>query len=132
MLNQELLKDCSKKPGASDEELRALEEFLGIKLPQDYMAMLSYANGIVGGIGEENYIDLFSIEHVRLYRMPELEHYVFIGSDGGGEAFAYNTSDPSMPIIEVSWDALYDPPRLLAHSIDELLELLAKKPLWTI
>lgn len=74
---------------------KMITEVNGLNLPEDYLAFMSKHNGGEGPLGENNY--------GRFYRMEELQKvndgyevskwwpgHIVIGTDGGGELWAYN------------------------------------------
>ena len=126
-----LLARCTLRPGASDELLSELTRALGVRLPTDYLSLLSHSNGLSGFVGE-NYLNLSRAEDVQACGLHEYApFFIFIGSDGGGEAFAYDTRHPEMPIVNVPFIGMVsEAPRLLGASILEFLERLRAKPLF--
>lgn len=125
----DLIAGCTLRPGASDELLNSLVRTLGIRLPTDYLSLLSYSNGLSGFVGE-NYLNLYRAEDVQACGLHEYApFFIFIGSDGGGEGYAYDTRSPDMPIVSVPFiGADSEVPRPLGKSILEFLERLHAKP----
>jgi hypothetical protein len=76
----------------SKEELKALEQSLGLQLPTDFRELLLYSNG--GSIyGHVTPLVLFSVEEIDVYiREAEYEKYLpgmmTIGTDSGDAIFA--------------------------------------------
>ena len=126
----ELLAGCTLKPGASAQILAELRAAVQAQLPADYLSLLSWSNGADGFVGE-NYLILYTAEDVRTHGVREYApSYVFIGSDGGGEGFAYDTRSPDMSIVNVPFIGVDEPPRILGRSIVEFLQRLHDKPLF--
>lgn len=127
----DLIAGCTLRPGASDELLNELLRGLGVQLPADYLSLLSHSNGLSGFVGE-NYLNLYRAEDVQAYGLHEYApFFIFIGSDGGGEGFVYDTRSPDMPIVNVPFiGAASEMPRPLGKSILEFLERLHAKPLF--
>jgi len=79
---------------------------LGTKLPDDYLSFILRSNGAVGTVGLTGYLRLSPIDELVEFNQgycvkdfaPGL---LLFGSDGGGEAFAFDLRDPSMPIVGV-------------------------------
>jgi cell wall assembly regulator SMI1 len=80
--------------GATESTIEAAENRLGQLFPDDYRTFLKSENGLATWYGDV-YVSLYTIEqvvglnetHEHLAYQPELIH---IGSDGGGEAFAFD------------------------------------------
>ena len=76
--------------------IQSAEAKLGIVLPRSYMEFLLRTNGAKGAIGEY-YVALWPVE-----RLPEenaaagefVDGLLLIGSDGAGEAFAFDVREP--------------------------------------
>ena len=82
---------------ASREALAALRGGLAKSLPEGYMAFLERTNGGEGFIGNR-YVQLWRAEDLievnREYKTAEFFPNLFlIGSDGGGEAYAFDVSE---------------------------------------
>lgn len=121
---QELLAGCTLKSGASPETLTKLTVAMPVKLPLDYLSFLSWSDGLDGFVGE-NYLILYSAEEVRTLGVCEYwPPFIVIGSDGGGEAFAYDTHSADMPIVNIPFIGIDEPPRFLGHSFPEFLQRL--------
>lgn len=105
---EEILIESLYARGASVEVLNALERHLSISLPESYRRFMIRTNGCDGPVGEL-WIILYPAEHVAAetakHRLStQVEDAVFIGTDGGGEAYILDTrSNPaifgSMPFI---------------------------------
>ena len=71
--------------GATDELLASAAAQLDVNLPGDYMAVMKQTNG-----GQTEFGDSW----IRLWRVEDLVGYAagftFFGSDGGGEAYAWD------------------------------------------
>lgn len=86
---------------ASAERIAGLTTRVGVELPRDYAELLSICDGIEGEIGDR-YLVIDSIEVVEQFGRNEYApHLLHIGSDGGGQAFAYDCRDAAMPIVLV-------------------------------
>jgi hypothetical protein len=126
----ELLAGCTVRDGASLEILEQLRASMPIRLPSDYLSLLSWSDGVDGFVGE-NYRILYTAEVVRTHGVREYAPaYIFIGSDGGGEGFAYDTRTPDLLIANVPFIGADEPPRILGRSILEFLQRLHDKPLF--
>ena len=84
----------SGSSGARDHELDAAAAALGIKFPEDYRDLMRHANGGEGEFGD-SWIRLWRAEDL-CERNPGLEipgyaaGFTFFGTNGGGEAYAWD------------------------------------------
>ena len=89
------IKDMFKDFEFNERPEKIITEVNSLVLPDDYLAFMSEHNGGEGPLGENNY--------GRFYKMEELQEvnddyevgkwwpgHVVIGTDGGGELWAYN------------------------------------------
>lgn len=114
---------------ASENELRAFEDAAGLKLPEAYRLFLRIFNGGEGFIGD-SYIILFPVnELVEINKRHEMEEYapglLLFGSDGGGEAFAFDTRSAGFGIVQFPFIGIDDKAVLkIAATFDVFLQVL--------
>jgi hypothetical protein len=82
-----------------------LNASLGVELPKDYTDFLKQHNGGEGFIND-SYIIFFKAEELADFnREYEVEKYapgiLLFASNGGGEAYGFDTQDPNMSIVRV-------------------------------
>jgi len=112
-------------PPASKEALFALRTALSKPLPSSYMAFLERANGGEGFIGERC-LQLWRAEELikinRGYKVAEFAPNLFlIGSDGGGEAYAFDVSADDPTLFEVPFIGMWLHAKAVADSFDSFL-----------
>jgi SMI1 / KNR4 family (SUKH-1) len=110
---------------ASEQILASLVAGVSAPLPDDYMAFLRRANGGEGFIGDR-YVQLWKAEELvemnRAYQTAELfPNLFFIGSDGGGEAYAFALSRTDATVFEVPFVGLPTDASAIANSFDSFL-----------
>jgi hypothetical protein len=117
--------------GPSDFAIEKLE--MGQRLPQDYLQFMLAFNGGEGFIGE-HYLLLWQLEDLQELNQgygfsefaPEL---IAFGSDGGGEAFAFDTSFTPASIVVVPFIGMCnDNATWVAASFDGFLVRLKNNP----
>jgi SMI1 / KNR4 family (SUKH-1) len=84
-----------RRPAASEEAIVQVAKSLGLSLPDAYEGFLRTTNGGEGFIGD-HYVIFWSAEELeRLNRGHDVQKNVpgllVFGTDGGGEAFAFDT-----------------------------------------
>ena len=102
--------ELSVRPGANMTAIRDRERELGVTFPTDYVELMLLSNGLegfLGGDAESAYIRIDPIEEMMNDEEQGLAAefwpaYVVFGSDGGGEAFAFD-ADHSMRIVMFPW-----------------------------
>jgi len=128
---KQLLANFNCNPPAPVTALQQLENSCGFKLPDDYVEFLQEANGGEGFIGSDGYIILWPIEDLfhlnKAYEVAEYAPGLFLfGSDGGGEAFAFDTrsnrSVVSVPFVGMDRSLA----RHLGSNFQEFLESIHK------
>jgi hypothetical protein len=97
---------------ASIETILQTENKLGVKFPIGYIEFMLFSNGCEGTIGE-SYISIWPIEEIiDANENLEVEKYtpglVLFGSDGGGEAFAFDMRGDSIKYIMVPYMLEFD------------------------
>jgi len=111
----------------------AMEEFerqLSVKLPSEYVEFLQKNNGGEGFVGKCAYVILWAIGELAFMNQAyEVQKYVpgllIFGSDGGGEAFGFDTRDPLWPIVQVPFVGMaWDVAELMGATFREFLERL--------
>ena len=90
---------------ARTQDIRQFEEASGVRLRADYVAFLMEMNGGEGFIGE-SCVMLWRLEDLlewnRGYKASDFVPGLFLfGSDGGGEAFAFDRRSGLEPIVSV-------------------------------
>ncbi len=102
-----LLRDFERQKGATDEGISAGESQLGVSLPAEYVDFLKLTNGGEGFIGG-GYAQLWPIEELysqnQKYQIREfIPGLLVFGSNGGGEAFGFDTRAQDWQIVQVPW-----------------------------
>jgi hypothetical protein len=100
-----ILTDFDVGAGAAPGILARVEVELGHRLPPDYGAFLSRWNGGEGFVGDE-YLILWRAEDLRQFNDEyEVSEYapglLLIGSDGGGEGYAFDTREGRWGVVRV-------------------------------
>jgi hypothetical protein len=130
----QLLAKCVKNPPASRSQIDDLITAVGIRLPADYVELLMYSDGVEGFVGEDdmNYLSLWPVDDIKSNGIyEEAPFYVFIGSNGAGEGYAYDKRFADPPIVNVPFiGAISEPPRILGGSLLEFLQRLHDAPLF--
>ena len=107
------LNELQGRPGITDAAIAAIESKLGTQLPDEYLQFLKLMDGGEGFIGSVCYVMLWPGEQL----IPMSEAYevqkmapglLLFGSDGGGEAYGFDTRDKwqivQVPFIGMKWD----------------------------
>jgi len=124
-----LLTQFNCKAPVTIASLKSFEEESSIRLPDDYKSFLQEANGGEGLIGEA-YAVLWPIEYLLTanedYEVAEYAPGLFLfGTDGGGEAFAFDMRLDAKPIVAVPFVGMeLKAIRALGPSFDEFLNVL--------
>ena len=103
---QNLLRRLTCRPGATCAAIAETEEQLRAKLPAEYVEFLKLSNGAEGFIGKNAYVMLWGAEELAsMNQSYEVQKYapglVIFGSDGGGEAYGFDTRHPYWPIVKM-------------------------------
>src|ERR1044072_7362040 len=90
-----LLARFNGNPPSDTGAIRHFESESGLRLPDDYARFLQQTNGGEGFLGNA-YVILWRVEELiemnKAYEVTEYAPGLFLfGSDGGGEAFAFDT-----------------------------------------
>ncbi|QDQ26010.1 SMI1/KNR4 family protein [Chitinimonas arctica] len=122
--------DFDNQLGSSKNAISDAEAKLAWLLPADYKQFLEWKNGGEGFIGD-NYLILWSAEELGQFNLEyQVEKYapglVLIGSNGGGEGFAFDTRQSPAPIVQVPFIGMdLEDIRVLASGFDEFIDFLA-------
>jgi len=100
---KELFARFHGNPPASPESIARCQAGLRFPLPTDYAQLLQHMNGGEGFIGK-HYLMLWSVErfiemNTGTYFAESAPGLVVFGSDGGGEAFGFDTRSAPPPIV---------------------------------
>ena len=113
---------------AKQEEIEMAQEVIKVDLPEQYVNLLLLTNGYEGFIGK-SYISLWKIEELvelnDAYGVKEFApNLVLFGSDGGGEAYAFDASK-DMVIINIPFIGLgLEKESILAETFNEFIKNL--------
>jgi hypothetical protein len=102
MINRNLLSQFNGNLSASKQAFDGLEK----SLPDDYIEFLAYCNGGEGFIGENSYVIFWTVEELpemnEAYEVSKYAKELFLfGSDGGGEAYGFDTRSSPATIVQV-------------------------------
>lgn len=126
-----LLTKFNSNPPAEPEAIRRLEVESGLNLPTEYKEFLRRQNGGEGFIGSA-YAMLWRAEELlemnKNYQVHECAPGLLLfGSDGGGEAFAFDMRTVPKLIVSVPFVGMeLDVAQTWAANFDEFLEALFK------
>lgn len=126
-----LLAKFNGNPPADANAIRQLETDAGLCLPEDYAKFLQGVDGGEGFVGNA-YLILWRagelVEMNKAYQVAEYAPGLFLfGSDGGGEAFAFDTRADARPIVSVPFVGMeLKVARVVAFNFKAFLEELFK------
>jgi hypothetical protein len=128
---KDLLTRFQGNPPTSLESIARCQASLGVSLPSDYVQFLQRMNGGEVFIGERDLM-LWSVEdfiemNTGTYFAEAAPGLIVFGSDGGGEAFGFDTRTAPPPIVVapyvgMEWDVAYR----IAPTFDLFLQHLYK------
>ena len=128
----ELLKRFTRHPSAADSEIRELEQSSSPLLPAEYLEFLRESNGGQGFVGDAYLILWKADEVIEFNGLYEIAKYapglLLFGSDGGGDAFAFDTRSEPWPIVMVPFIGMgLDVALPIAPSFAAFFAALAKR-----
>ena len=130
MRYQNLLHEFVQNGTAIHDDIDKLQKSLGFRLPADYVEFLVKTNGGEGPIGEFGYACFWPLDELmkwnESYQVADYAPGLFLfGSDGGGEAFAFDTRKVPMSIVEVTFVSMsYDDIIHIAFDFESFLNAL--------
>lgn len=132
MENEKIFLKFRCNPPASAAEIHQFEASVGLKLPKDYVEFLQWTNGGVGFIGPNAFVRFWRLEELaeknKAYEVAEYAPGLFIfGSDGGGEAYAFDIRTSAMSIVEIPFVGMELKVALvMASTFSRFLDVLSK------
>jgi len=129
---EELLKRFKRNPPVNNLAIEDFNLKTGLELPLNYINFLKIANGGEGFIGN-SYISLWKIEELQelnvAYQVGEYAPgLLLIGSDMGGEAFAFDMTTRPWPLVRVPFVGMSrNSIEILAADFRSFLEFLFKQ-----
>jgi len=102
---REYLRNFNLNPPLTSKDIAIFEADSGIRLPGDYVDFLRIGNGGEGFIGD-SYALFWRLDELKTLNAEyEVDEFapglLLIGSDGGGEAFGFDTRERSWPVVRV-------------------------------
>ena len=102
----EIMKSLTTRQPATSEQIHELHAAIGVTLPVDYVDFMLVSNGADGPLGETGYVSLWQVQEIaqlnKDYRVADFAPGLLLfGSDGGDEAFAFDTRTDPMAVVGV-------------------------------
>ncbi|MCZ8347457.1 MAG: SMI1/KNR4 family protein [Leptospiraceae bacterium] len=116
----------------SSISLEKLNNAISINLPSDYIQFMIQYNGGEGFIGLESYLILWKIDEIiSLNEAYEVSEYapglILFGSNGGGEAFAFDTRFDKYSIVSIPFVGMDNSlAKIVATNFTDFLKVLNK------
>lgn len=103
---QDMIKNLAFRSPVSDDVIDNFEKSSKLNLPSDYKMFLKITNGGEGFIGDNSYVMFWPLKDLNdLNDSYEVDEFapglLLFGSNGGGEAFAFDTRSKSINIVQV-------------------------------
>jgi hypothetical protein len=120
----EFMEGFERNPRAEPMVIQQVVKELNLDLPSEYLDLFSLMNGGEGFIGD-NYCRFYALEDLmplnEAFLVKEFAPGLFIfGSNGGGEAFAFNTKSSPFSILEIPFIPMdVNWAKLLGKTMDE-------------
>jgi len=130
MSDEKLFAEFNANPPASAISIERCKAEVGLPLPDDYVRFLRKMNGGKGFLGENAYLVLWRAEELAEmnagYKVPEAPRELCLfGSNGAGEAFAFDTRTAPPPILAIPFIGLdWCDAILIATNFRDFLEVL--------
>ena len=127
------LRGCELRQGTSDEEIERVEKTVGRRLPTEYRNFMRRSNGAEGTLPNGKYLMLWPIDQLAElnagYCVSEFAPGLFLfGSNGGGEAYAFDTRDEPMRIVELPFIPMsHEESTEMGTSFEAFVRVLADK-----
>lgn len=127
-IREERLSAFEGNPPASLATIREVEAALNLQLPEGYVQFLLGRNGGDGIIGTDFYAILWRVEELKSandeYHAAEyLPGLLLFGSDGGGEALAFDMRSETNAVLSVPFVGMdLDVAEVLAPDFDAFLD----------
>jgi hypothetical protein len=101
-----LAKGLELKESSQAKLMDAVQMHFKVTFPADYRAFMAESNGAEGSVGEHSYLVLWPVEDMiplnEAYAVHEFAPgLILFGSDGGGTAYAFDTRETALVIVEV-------------------------------
>ncbi|HEY0069702.1 MAG TPA: SMI1/KNR4 family protein [Chloroflexia bacterium] len=124
----ELTKDMDLREASSEGTVRKIQKALGIVFPEDYASFMAQHNGGEGWVGN-SYLLLWRVDKIasKTTNTGYAEFYpglFLFGSDGGGEAYAFDARSGETLIVEVPYVGGPDHAIFCGRNFVEFLEFL--------
>ena len=105
-----LIEKLELNPSVTEEKIKEAEIKLNIRFPVQYKEFMSFSNGAEGNVGEDSYLQIYSVEEVvEIYEINstdetlclnhETRPVICFASDGGGTYYAFDKSTEDSSII---------------------------------
>jgi hypothetical protein len=127
--DERLFAEFIANPPASPDSIARCQAALSFSLPGDYVRFLLRMNGGEGFVGE-HYLMVWRVEDLissnKECKIDDSVAALFLfGSDGGGEAFAFDTrSDPPLIVVVPFIGMDFENAKLIAPSFNSFLQFL--------
>jgi hypothetical protein len=125
---EKLFAEFDAKPPADPALIARCQSHLKFRLPADYVQFLGQMNGGEGFVGK-NYLRAWPVEDLiqnnQDYHVDESAPGLFLfGSNGGGEAFAFDTRSAAPPIVAVPFILDLEDAIVIASDFNSFLQHL--------
>lgn len=120
-----IIKKENIKEGVKITEIvKEIEETLKIKFPQDYVEYMVKNNGYTGMLNEQ-YYNIWKLEDIismnNNYQVQEFfPNLIYFGSNGGGEAFAFDKSN-NMCIVSIPFIGTEEDKIIIANNFNDFM-----------
>ncbi len=127
-----LLSEFTQNPPATVEMISEYEVQASVTLPSGYVEFLKRCNGGEGFIGENSYVIFWSVDELASMNEDyEVQEYMpgllMFGSNGGGEAYGFDTRNPQWKIVQVPFIGMeWNLAQPLGLTFREFLEQLSE------
>ena len=131
LVRDQIFKKFRANQPASAAQIEQCEAAIGFELPASYQNFLKRQNGGEGFIGPNAYVIFWRVtdlmEMNKAYQVGEYAPGLFIfGSDGGGEAYAFDIRNNEMLIVSVPFVGMgVSLARVVASNFDDFLDTLS-------